>query len=70
MMMNPRQLAKDIVDAPPEEEPESDGMEACCSDLIEAVKAGDAKACAVALKECFGMLEAEPHEEGGEESGE
>jgi hypothetical protein len=41
-------------------------MEACCSDLIDAVKSGDAKACADAFRACFAACEMEPHDEADE----
>ncbi len=38
-------------------------LEACASDLIQAIHAKDAKAAAEAFKAAFEILEASPHEE-------
>ena len=41
-----------------------DLLEGCVEELISAIKAGDAKAAARALKDCFQVCDASPHEEG------
>lgn len=48
----------------PDEEPEYDALESAGQDLIDAVKSGDAKAAAAALRAAFQLADSEPHEEG------
>ena len=52
------------VEPSPKEGDGSDVLEAIADELIEAVKMGDAKSVATALKAAFAHCEAEPHEEG------
>lgn len=59
---DPKEMAKAIVGAKVDE-PEVDGKEAAAQELIDAVKAGDAAAVAVAFQAMFDLLEAAPHEE-------
>jgi hypothetical protein len=51
--------------AKPAEETEDDvnPLEACCEDLIAAVHAKDAKACAEAFRACVDVCESESGEE-------
>lgn len=49
------------------DEPKEDhdyGLEACGSDLIAAVKSGDASAVGAALKAAFELCDSQPHQEG------
>jgi hypothetical protein len=49
------------------EENDNAGLEACASDLIEAVHSRDNKRAASAMRAAFELLESQPHEEAGEE---
>ncbi len=42
---------------------DTDGIEYCAQDLIDAVRSGDKQAAARALKDAFEILESQPHEE-------
>lgn len=42
------------------------GLESAASDVMDAMKADDAKGMATALKAFFEQCDAAPHEEGGE----
>ncbi len=45
-------------------ESDTDGIEYCAQDLIDAVRSGDKQAAARALRDAFEILESSPHEEG------
>lgn len=58
------QRKPDEVDkAQPEEEGDASG-EAAFQDIMEAIKSGDVKAGAKALRSAFEIFDSEPHEEG------
>lgn len=40
------------------------GLEACASDLISAMQAGDAKRAAAAIRAAFEICDSQPHVEG------
>lgn len=48
----------------PENDSDSTGIEACAKDMISAIKSGDHKRLAEAMKDAFTILDAQPHEEG------
>lgn len=54
----------------PDQKPEqdqddsTDAIEYCVRDLINAIHMKDSKAAAQALKDCFDVLDSQPHEEG------
>lgn len=48
----------------PDDGSDFDSLEAAGQDLIDAVKSGDAKAVAAALRAAFELVDGEPHEEG------
>jgi hypothetical protein len=48
--------------------PESDGIEYCAQDLIDAIHSHDKAAVAKALRDAFEILESSPHEEAPHES--
>lgn len=48
----------------PDEGADYDYLEACAEDLISAVKSGNAKLVADAIRTAFQVLDSEPHEEG------
>jgi hypothetical protein len=52
-----------------EQEPDltNEAMVACAEELISAIAMKDASRVAAALKDCFSMLDAQPHVEGEHE---
>jgi hypothetical protein len=57
-------MPADSIKREPDEEPEYDALESAGQDLIDAVKSGDAKAAAAALRAAFQLADSQPHEEG------
>lgn len=57
--------ASEPIKREPDSEDNKDyGLESCGQDLIDAVKAGNASAAAMAIKAAFEILDSQPHEEG------
>ena len=48
----------------PDHEEDYDSLHVAAEDMLTAIKSGDAKALASALKAAFQIVDSEPHEEG------
>lgn len=48
----------------PDDGSDFDSMEAVAQDLLNALKSGDAKAVAAALRAAFELADSQPHKEG------
>ena len=52
------------IERKPDAPEDLDLLEGCVQELIDAIKAGDTKSAARALKDAFQVCDASPHEEG------